>query len=59
MGGERHTIASLDVLRGFAISSVVVGQFATPQIELSLAVGLSIAGVVTVGLYRKSSPFLA
>jgi len=48
MGGERHTIASLDVLRGFAISSVVVGQFAptTPQIELSLAVGLSIAGVV-------------
>jgi peptidoglycan/LPS O-acetylase OafA/YrhL len=48
MGGERHTIASLDVLRGMAILCVVVGHF-TPVatvMQFSLVVGLSILGVV-------------
>lgn len=52
MGGalalERHTIASLDVMRGLAILFVVVGHFTptTTRGELSLAVGLSVVGVV-------------
>jgi peptidoglycan/LPS O-acetylase OafA/YrhL len=53
MGGasaaaERHTIASLDVLRGLAILFVVVGHFTptTTRVELSFMIGLGAAGVV-------------
>jgi peptidoglycan/LPS O-acetylase OafA/YrhL len=52
MGGVaasgRHTIASLDVMRGLAILFVVIGHFtpATNAFQFSLTFGLSLTGVV-------------
>jgi peptidoglycan/LPS O-acetylase OafA/YrhL len=52
MGGspalERHTVASLDVMRGLAILFVVIGHFTptTTAFQFSFVFGLSITGVV-------------